>query len=587
VEDDATVAGFIASNPNLTQLNRAVQRAELTGIISSNTSMFTQFASTDAAFAAIPEIFLFLLFENDEFLPHLRNLITYNRLMGQFFEADFIAGDIQTFNGETVQVTLNPLSVNGIPITDPDNDVSNGVVHIFGDVLTPSWVLRTLLTRVEQDPDLSITTEFLVLAGIGPALNQAASGNFTLLAPTNTAWLALGNETLLFLSDPANVGFLQSVLRYHILDGVFVLQELVPSRIFTFQGNFVTVSLTPRIQFNQAQLVDGGRDILANNGVLQKIDSVLEFQAGDSDTVQGGDGDTIQGADSDTVLDFIAEAPEFSLFFEGLQRGGLTAGLAVDEDTLTVFAPTNAAFNVLPQALRELLFLSDEFIVHLQSLLLYHVLPQQTIASEDFVNDSNLQTANGEFVNILTNPLTVNERPVRFTDIRATNGFTDVIGGVLLPSWVFNTLASRIANDPELTKLKELLELGGVDVSIEGANLTLLAPTNAAWNALGSERLQELQSTENRAELLQILAYHLGTSIFAFNGEPGVGFQITTFQGGNTTGVVTVTSNNPNITLNGVDNALSPAVLLVPNILAANGVLHTIDAVLDPLDSRP
>jgi uncharacterized surface protein with fasciclin (FAS1) repeats len=33
--------------------------------------------------------------------------------------------------------------------------------------------------------------------------------------------------------------------------------------------------------------------------------------------------------------------------------------------------------------------------------------------------------------------------------------------------------------------------------------------------------------------------------------------------------------------------ALSPAALLVPNILVGNGVLHKIDAVLNPLDSRP
>jgi uncharacterized surface protein with fasciclin (FAS1) repeats len=276
--EDATVAGSVASNPNLTQLNRAVLRAGFDGILSSNTTMFTQFASTDAAFAAIPESFLFLLFENDEFLPHLRNLIDYNRLMGEFFEADFIDGNIlQTFNGETVNVTLNPFSVNDIPITDPDNDVSNGVVHISGDILTPSWVTRTLLSRVEQDADLSMFNGFLELSGVAPPINQVASGNFTLLAPTNTAWLALGEERLLFLSDPVNADLLRSTILYHLLDGVFVLRQLFPSRITTFQGNFVTVSVTPSIRFNRAQLVDGGRDILANNGVLQKIDAVLNF----------------------------------------------------------------------------------------------------------------------------------------------------------------------------------------------------------------------------------------------------------------------------------------------------------------------
>jgi uncharacterized surface protein with fasciclin (FAS1) repeats len=567
--ENQTVAGSVASNPDLTQLSRAVLRAGFDGILSSNASMFTQFAGTDTAFAAIPESYLFLLFENDEFLPHLRNLLTYNVLMGEIFEADFTDGQIlPTFNGETVEVTLNPFSVNGIPITDPDNDVTNGVVHFFGDVLTPSWVPSTLLNRVEQDSDLTITLEFLELAGVASAINQAATGNFTLLAPTNAAWIALGQEQLLFFSDPANVEFLRDVLRYHVLDGVFTLQELFPSRITTFQGNFVTVSATPRIRFNQAQLVDGGRDILANNGVLQKIDSVLDFS---------------QGIGGDTVLDDIAETPDISIFYGGLQRSGLAPALAAsDDDTLTVFAPTNAAFNSLPLNLRQLLFLNDEFIVHLRSLLLYHILPQ-TIASEDFVNNSNLQTTNGEFVNILTNPLTVNERPVQSRDFTATNGVTDTIGGVLLPSWIFNTLASRVVNDPDLSILRELLALGGIDLSPAGA-LTLLAPTNAAWNALGFQRLLFLRSAVGRNELIQILAFHVGTPIFTTN-ELGPGVKITTFQGGNT-GVVTVTSNNP-IVFNAVNNARSPAVLLVGNILAGNGVVHKIDAVLDPLDSRP
>jgi hypothetical protein len=78
------------------------------------------------------------------------------------------------------------------------------------------------------------------------------------------------------------------------------------------------VSATPRIRFNQ--LVDGGRDILANNGVLQKINSVLDFQ---------------QGIGGDTILDFIAERAELSTFFGGLQRAGLIEALANDAGTLT------------------------------------------------------------------------------------------------------------------------------------------------------------------------------------------------------------------------------------------------------------
>jgi transforming growth factor-beta-induced protein len=568
VENDVTVASFIATAPDLTQLNRAVLRAGFEGALSSNATMFTLFAGTDAAFATIPASFLFLLFENDEFLPHLRNLLTYNILMGELFEGDFTEGEVlQTFNSETVEVTLNPFSVNGVSITGADNDVSNGAVQIIDDILTPSWVPRTLLNRVQQDTDLSITLDFLTLSGFSAAINQPSFGNFTFLAPTDTAWIALGSDLLAFLADPVNLEALQDAILYHILDGVFTLAELFPSRINTFQGNFVTVSVTPRLRFNQALVVAGGRDILANNGVIQKIDSILDFN---------------QGVGGDSIFDFIAVTPDISIFLGALQRSGLGPALANNSGTLTVFAPTNAAFNALPAALRESLFVNNEFLIHLQSLLHYHILPQ-IFASEDLVNDSNIVTTNGESVNVLTDPLRVNLRPVQFTDYNATNGFTNTILGVLLPSWVFNTLASRVANDPDLSILNDFFNLAGIDLSPDGA-ITLLAPINAAWNALGFVRLQQLRDPANRVELINILAFHVGAPIFTTN-ELGVGVKITTFQGGNT-GIVTVTSND-HITFNEVDNALSPAVLLVPNILATNGVLHKIDAILDPVDSRP
>jgi transforming growth factor-beta-induced protein len=566
VPDDGTVAGFIASNPNLTQLNRLVQRAGFEDDLASDTLMFTQFAGTDEAFNAIPPAFQFILFENDEFLPHLRNLLLYNILMGEFFEADFTDGAVVTaFNRENFEVTLNPFQVNGIAVSDANNDVSNGVVHIIDDVLTPSWVPRTLINRLEQDTDLSITLEFLNLAGISPGISQVASGNFTLLAPSNQAWIDLGEEVLVFLSDPANVESLQSVLLYHILPGVFVREELFSSRLDTFQGNFVTVSVTPGLRFNQAQVL--AVDILANNGVLHKINAVLNFG---------------NGVGADTILDFIAETPELSTFFGGLQRAGLSPTLARDDVAVTVFAPTNAAFNALPNDLLQLLFVNDEFILHLQNLLLYHILTE-VIASGDFVNESQIGAANGEGLSITTNPLQVNGRPVQVADVTATNGLTHVLGGVLLPGWVFNSLAARIINDPELSILGEFLELAGISLTPQAA-LTVLGPTNAAWNKLGFGRLQELRNPLNVLELTDILGFHVGFPIFTSN-ELVIGAKITTFQGDGT-GVVTVTATGP-ITFNGVDNARSPAVLQVANILAFNGILHKIDTVLDPLDSRP
>ena len=558
--NDGTVAGFIATNPELTQLDRAILRAGFTDPL-SGPGPFTTFAGTDTAFDAIPAVFQTILFENDEFLPHLRDLLLYNILMGEVFEADFVAGPITTLNQENIAVTLNPLRLNGVVvISGPDNDVSNGVVQITADVLTPSWVPNSLKLRLEQDPDLSITNELIGLSGLDLTV---VGQELTLFAPIDAAWEAdVGVEGLTFLRDPANIEVLQVILLYHITQGIFVLTELFPRRITTFEGGFVTVSVNP-LRINTAVVLTV--DTLANNGVLHRINRVLDFTAG-----VGGD----------TILDFVAGQADLSITFGALQRAGFSDPLAADA-TLTFFAPVNAAWQVLPQIFIEILLENNEFIVHLQNLLLYHLLGE-TLFEADFVNMSPLTTLNAENVGIQTNPLRVNGLPVQLPDNTATNGVTHTLNGLLAPSWILNSLASRVMNDPDLSLFGEFLTIADFNLGLAG-ELTLLGPNNAAWNALGFPRLTFLRN--NPSETQTILAYHISIPIFTAN-ELFVGLELPTAQGG----VVTVTTLDGNASIlrfNESPTALAPAQATALDILAFNGVLHKIDTVLDPADSMP
>jgi transforming growth factor-beta-induced protein len=274
-----TIASVVAQDPDLTTLNAALVRAGFVETL-SRPGNFTLFAPINSAFEEIPDGLVQLLFENNEFLPHLRNFLLYHLLNGGRPADSFTNGTVlTTFNTERVRILQDAFRVNGIPVVTPDNVATNGIVHTLVGVLAPSWVFNTIATRVDADDDLSILLEFLILSDLGNALNGFGD-ELTLLAPTNAAFEALGAGVLAALRDPANIADLVNLLVYHVVLGVFSTPELSSGQqLLTAQQGFVTAtvgnptSAGPNIQFNDANGVQF--DILATNGVVHKIDAVL------------------------------------------------------------------------------------------------------------------------------------------------------------------------------------------------------------------------------------------------------------------------------------------------------------------------
>jgi transforming growth factor-beta-induced protein len=534
----------MSNDPNMAMLNTAFRRAGFVEPLSSPGS-YTVFAPTDAAFNLVPAVYMELFFENDSFLPHLRRLLLHQILPGTRLAADFVDGiTVMALSGENYPVLQNPLSANGIPIVVADNEVSNGVVHTIDDILTPSWVLTSLQGRITEDAELSVLFSLMNIVGFN--VNIEDFGEYTLLAPTNDAFLALGDENMAFLTNTANVQLVGQFLNYHLVRGVYVLPELRPSRLDTFEGGVVSVSVNPT-RFNGVTVAEG--DILAKNGVLHKINSVLFFQNG----VRGN-----------TALDFVADNPELSILFGALQRSGFDRALS-QPASLTIFAPTNAAFNQLPNSLLSTLFFNNEFVPHLRDLLLYHIIGGE-IFSNGFVNGTVKNTLNEEAVGIRTDPLAVNGNLMLALNNDVSNGVVHTLGAVLAPSWVFNTLNDLVVFSSSLSTLLNLMVLAGLNLSGSGA-FTLLAPINTAFTAMQE---QDLQGLINNVELrYNFLAKHVVQGVFTT-------FMLAADQElPNILGTgVTVTSINP-ILLDGV------ASVVFSNALASNGVFHAIDTVLD------
>lgn len=272
-----TIVDFVVGNPDLTSLTTAVVRAGLVDGLSSD-GPITLFAPNNDAFAAVPADIAQKLLVDDEFIPQLQDLLLLHVIAGTLPAAALILSPIIIgLNGEEVFIDFPPLTVNGNNVVDGDNFVSNGVVHIIDGVLIPSWVFNSLTDRVAANADLSTLLSLLELTSID--LSNPDADPVTVVGPTNDAFALIDAATLEFLTTTEE-GLIELVriLTYHVFFGINTSGILVDGFVRTLQGGAVEVSTGPSLVFNQGGTSPATAveiDILANNGVLFKIDQVL------------------------------------------------------------------------------------------------------------------------------------------------------------------------------------------------------------------------------------------------------------------------------------------------------------------------
>ena len=108
-----------------------------------------------------------------------------------------------------------------------------------------------------------------------------------------------------------------------------------------------------------------------------------------------------------------------------------------------------------------------------------------------------------------------------------------------------------------------------VDVLANAGPFTVFAPTNAAFDKLPAGTLDELVKTEKKADLRNILEYHVTLS--ALPPE--------SFTDGQTIGMV----NGDNVTITLKDGKMQVnGANVVANVQASNGMVYIVDGVLLP-----
>ena len=132
-----------------------------------------------------------------------------------------------------------------------------------------------------------------------------------------------------------------------------------------------------------------------------------------------------------TVVDIIVNSDDHNTLEAAVLAAGLETTLSQD-GPFTVFAPTDAAFEALPEGVLDDL-LADP-TGQLTDILLYHVVNAKAM-SADLADGQKIETVFGQnlTVSITSEGVFINDAQVTVADIEATNGVVHVIDAVLLP----------------------------------------------------------------------------------------------------------------------------------------------------------
>ncbi len=302
----------------------------------------------------------------------------------------------------------------------------------------------------------------------------------------------------------------------------------------------------------------------------------------------GGGGSTMDAGTPGTIVDVAAGNADFSILVAAVQKAGLAGALADPTKQYTVFAPTNAAFMQLLGALNITNGLDGLTAEQLGPILTYHVMAtkvEATAATAAAMANTKVDTLGGK-VQLSLSGTTIRLdgiASVTAADVQASNGVIHVIDRVILPS-----IADIATTTPALSSLVAAAALadtatpspglvGALDDDAFGP-ITVFAPTNAAFTGL----VTALQGSDNGAttgitgltslrpdQVLPIINYHLIPSTVMAAAVPASA-NVDTLGG-----KVAVTRTGSAVTVDGVS-------VVTADLLASNGVVHVIGAVLVP-----
>ena len=277
---------------------------------------------------------------------------------------------------------------------------------------------KTIVDVAVADAQFSTLTAALTKAEFVTALK--GTGPFTVFAPNNTSFGKAGITSLDGLTKEA----LTPILTSHVLSGKVLAADVKSGTGSTLNtANNIYFSVNSSGVFINGNIKVISTNISASNGVIHVIDNVIVPPSKSLVEI------------ASTTADF-TELTSLVLAADASVAKALTDASATG---LTVFAPTNAAFNELYKTTPKATLLAPANKKLLTDVLLYHVVGGR-VFSTDLPNvTGEVATVNTAKIKFdLTNGAKVvgktsGNSTITAANILATNGVIHVIDKVLLP----------------------------------------------------------------------------------------------------------------------------------------------------------
>ncbi|MFP3353252.1 fasciclin domain-containing protein [Pseudoalteromonas sp. SIMBA_153] len=533
---------------NFSTLLAALNAASLTSALADESSEFTVFAPTDAAFEAIGSNFLNTLLANPTVLADILKQHVLVGAVDSVTAMSLNGQSAETLLGNTLPVAINAetnmLSFGGANIVVKDIMTTNGVIHVIDSVIISDVTLPQSTNTIADiaSADGNFTTLLAALTATGlDTLVADPDNTFSVFAPTDAAFAALGQDTINALL--ADTDTLRDILLYHVFPDATVLSDDAVSiansnsnKIEMANGDMAAIShVNSSLFINDSAISEA--NVIASNGVIHVLNKVIMPPAE-------------VGTPTKTIATVATETPALSTLVTALQAASLVDTFNDTTQSFTVFAPTNAAFSKIPTADLEAL-LADT--TALTGVLTQHVLGAQVGSTDAFA-------ANGKTVTTLAdNMLSVNV--VDFTS--TANTATDSIAYDSTDSRLVTGMADAM---PGKTVYVFDNDLGEAMSTCEAACATTWPPV--LGTAASIENVPGLSLIARSDDSMQVA--YLGRPLYTFSGDTAAG------------------QNNGQavndiwwqVSLPATSLQVAGSNVTTTDIYTSNGVVHLIDTVI-------
>jgi uncharacterized surface protein with fasciclin (FAS1) repeats len=223
----------------------------------------------------------------------------------------------------------------------------------------------------------------------------------------------------------------------------------------------------------------------------------------------------LEGSEELSLENILKGDRDFERFTMVTQAAGFRLS-STDMNNVTLFVPTNEAFNVSSTSALISKLVGPLWAAHLLDLIQLHI-SQGFLYSKDLNDGAELTMVNGEIIFTKVNDTgkfllsSMSTASINQLDLLGANGNANKIDSVLLPLWTNKTLTDCIG---KFEMFHDLVSRSSFEGFFSDNDFTVFAPSDKALLALGREKLVGLIDPANRVELDQFVSMHVLEGVY-------------------------------------------------------------------------